>query len=60
MIYLYTTKPYLSESQFVIRQHADTAIGIIDKVLNPQWARQWCVGGIDVNEAADAEMARQE
>lgn len=34
--------PYLRESHYVIRQHTDTAIGIIDKVLNPQWAAAMC------------------
>lgn len=37
-IWLTINKPHLSKSHIVIRQHTDTAIGIIDKDLNPQWA----------------------
>lgn len=33
---------HIHESQFAIRQHTDTAIGFIDKVLNPQWATLMC------------------
>lgn len=39
-------KPYLRESHFVIRQHTDSAISIIDKVLNPQTVAATRVGGV--------------
>lgn len=41
-IWLTINTPCLSESHIVIRQHTDSAIGIIDKVLNPQWATAMC------------------
>lgn len=40
-------KPYLSESQFVIKQHSYTAKGNIDRALNPQRApAKMLVGGM--------------
>ncbi len=52
-------KPYLSEGQFVITQHTYTAKGVIDKVLNPQWAAARCGWEGHMNTAADPETARQ-